>query len=165
LSFASASTWAMWSKSPTATGWATGLRPDDLFPHDQDHYRAVAANDELAKELQSEKGRASLISVLGSFSSMFSAGFVSSPRSKPGRSAHDARIDGSTFWRIGGVLVYLPVEVAGRARIPPLLCSPRPSFSRVIRGTSGSNDREAFPNARERDMLSMGVRPCAWPVL
>jgi hypothetical protein len=67
----------------------------------------------------------------------------------------------------GSVVSSLLAGRGGRASkdSPLLLCSPRPSFSRVIRGTSGSNDREAFPNARERDMLSMGVRPCAWPVL
>jgi SAM-dependent methyltransferase len=30
-------------------GTLDGLRPDDLFPHDQDHYGGLAANDALAK--------------------------------------------------------------------------------------------------------------------
>ena len=30
-------------------GHLDGLRPEDLFPHDQDHYGGVAATDELAR--------------------------------------------------------------------------------------------------------------------
>jgi len=33
-----------------------GLRPEELFPHDQDHYGGVAANDELAKGAAIGKG-------------------------------------------------------------------------------------------------------------
>ena len=32
-----------------ARGTLEGLRPDELFPHDQDHYGGIAANDELAE--------------------------------------------------------------------------------------------------------------------
>ena len=37
------------AKLEAARGTLDGLRPDDLFPHDQDHYGGLAANDALAK--------------------------------------------------------------------------------------------------------------------
>ena len=37
------------AKLEAARGTLEGLRPDDLFPHDQDHYGGLAANDALAK--------------------------------------------------------------------------------------------------------------------
>ena len=37
------------AKLMTARGTLEGLRPDDLFPHDQDHYGGLAANDALAQ--------------------------------------------------------------------------------------------------------------------
>ena len=37
------------AKLSAARGTLEGLQPDDLFPHDQDHYGGVAANDALAK--------------------------------------------------------------------------------------------------------------------
>src|SRR5207248_5265114 len=37
------------AKLKAARGTLEGLKPDDLFPHDQDHYGGVAANDALAK--------------------------------------------------------------------------------------------------------------------
>jgi sarcosine/dimethylglycine N-methyltransferase len=37
------------AKLEAARGTVEGLRPDDLFPHDQDHYGGVAANDVLAR--------------------------------------------------------------------------------------------------------------------
>jgi sarcosine/dimethylglycine N-methyltransferase len=37
------------AKLEAARGTLGGLRPDDLFPHDQDHYGGVAANDVLAR--------------------------------------------------------------------------------------------------------------------
>src|SRR6185437_5586319 len=37
------------AKLRTSRGHLDGLRPDDLFPHDQDHYGGLAATDELAR--------------------------------------------------------------------------------------------------------------------
>ena len=37
------------TKLRASRGDLAGLRPEELFPHDQDHYGGVAANDELAK--------------------------------------------------------------------------------------------------------------------
>jgi SAM-dependent methyltransferase len=37
------------TKLEAARGTLDGLRPDELFPHDQDHYGGTAANDALAK--------------------------------------------------------------------------------------------------------------------
>jgi sarcosine/dimethylglycine N-methyltransferase len=37
------------TKLKAARGTLDGLRPDELFPHDQDHYGSTAANDALAK--------------------------------------------------------------------------------------------------------------------
>lgn len=37
------------AKLEAARGTLDGLRPEDLFPHDQDHYGGLAANDALAK--------------------------------------------------------------------------------------------------------------------
>jgi ubiquinone/menaquinone biosynthesis C-methylase UbiE len=37
------------TKLKAARGTLDGLRPDELFPHDQDHYGGTAANDALAK--------------------------------------------------------------------------------------------------------------------
>src|SRR3954470_2974938 len=37
------------AKLAAARGTLEGLQPDDLFPHDQDHYGGLAANDALAK--------------------------------------------------------------------------------------------------------------------
>jgi sarcosine/dimethylglycine N-methyltransferase len=37
------------TKLEAARGTLDGLRPDELFPHDQDHYGGIAANDALAK--------------------------------------------------------------------------------------------------------------------
>jgi SAM-dependent methyltransferase len=37
------------AKLEAARGTLDGLRPDELFPHDQDHYGGAAANDALAK--------------------------------------------------------------------------------------------------------------------
>ena len=37
------------AKLKASRGDLAGLRPEELFPHDQDHYGGVAANDELAK--------------------------------------------------------------------------------------------------------------------
>lgn len=37
------------AKLAAARGTLDGLAPDDLFPHDQDHYGGLAANDALAK--------------------------------------------------------------------------------------------------------------------
>src|ERR1700750_3475044 len=37
------------SKLRASRGHLDGLRPDDLFPHDQDHYGGLAATDELAR--------------------------------------------------------------------------------------------------------------------
>ncbi len=44
------------AKLEAARGSLDGLRPDDLFPHDQDHYGGLAANDELAKCAQIGSG-------------------------------------------------------------------------------------------------------------
>lgn len=40
------------AKLRTSRGHLDGLRPDDLFPHDQDHYGGLAATDELARGAQ-----------------------------------------------------------------------------------------------------------------
>jgi sarcosine/dimethylglycine N-methyltransferase len=37
------------AKLEAARGTLDGLRPDELFPYDQDHYGGIAANDALAK--------------------------------------------------------------------------------------------------------------------
>jgi hypothetical protein len=37
------------TKLEAARGTLDGLHPDELFPHDQDHYGGIAANDALAK--------------------------------------------------------------------------------------------------------------------
>ena len=37
------------AKLEAARGTLEGLKPEDLFPHDQDHYGGLAANDALAK--------------------------------------------------------------------------------------------------------------------
>ena len=37
------------AKLEAARGTLDGLRPEELFPHDQDHYGGIAANDALAK--------------------------------------------------------------------------------------------------------------------
>lgn len=37
------------AKLRASRGHLDGLRPDDLFPHDQDHYGGLAATDELAR--------------------------------------------------------------------------------------------------------------------
>jgi sarcosine/dimethylglycine N-methyltransferase len=37
------------TKLEAARGTLDGLRPDELFPHDQDHYGGIVANDALAK--------------------------------------------------------------------------------------------------------------------
>src|SRR5205814_9345873 len=37
------------AKLEAARGTLEGLQPDDLFPHDQDHYGGLAANDALAR--------------------------------------------------------------------------------------------------------------------
>src|SRR5260370_38478331 len=37
------------SKLGAARGHLDGVTPDELFPHDQDHYGGLAANDALAK--------------------------------------------------------------------------------------------------------------------
>lgn len=40
------------AKLRASRGHLDGLRPEELFPHDQDHYGGVAATDELAREAQ-----------------------------------------------------------------------------------------------------------------
>jgi SAM-dependent methyltransferase len=40
------------AKLRAGRGHLDGLRPDDLFPHDQDHYGGLAATDELARGAQ-----------------------------------------------------------------------------------------------------------------
>src|SRR6476661_10386106 len=44
------------SKLRASRGHLDGLRPDDLFPHDQDHYGGLAATDELARGAQISDG-------------------------------------------------------------------------------------------------------------
>jgi sarcosine/dimethylglycine N-methyltransferase len=44
------------AKLRASRGHLDGLRPEDLFPHDQDHYGGVAATDELARGAQIGKG-------------------------------------------------------------------------------------------------------------
>jgi len=39
----------IFTKLQAARGTLDGLRPEELFPHDQDHYGGIAANDALAK--------------------------------------------------------------------------------------------------------------------
>src|SRR4051794_20313383 len=40
------------AKLRASRGHLDGLRPEEIFPHDQDHYGGVAATDELAREAQ-----------------------------------------------------------------------------------------------------------------
>jgi sarcosine/dimethylglycine N-methyltransferase len=44
------------AKLRAGRGHLDGLRPDDLFPHDQDHYGGLAATDELARGAQIGSG-------------------------------------------------------------------------------------------------------------
>ena len=44
------------AKLQASRGNLDGLRPEDLFPHDQDHYGGLAATDELAKTARIGKG-------------------------------------------------------------------------------------------------------------
>jgi len=44
------------AKLRAGRGHLDGLRPEDLFPHDQDHYGGVAATDELAQGARIKKG-------------------------------------------------------------------------------------------------------------
>ena len=43
-------------KLRASRGHLDGLRPEDLFPHDQDHYGGLAATDELARGAQVSNG-------------------------------------------------------------------------------------------------------------
>lgn len=43
-------------KLRASRGHLDGLRPEELFPHDQDHYGGVAATDELARGAQIRRG-------------------------------------------------------------------------------------------------------------
>ena len=45
------------AKLRASRGHLDGLRPDDLFPHDQDHYGGLAATDELARGARSQTDR------------------------------------------------------------------------------------------------------------
>ena len=44
------------AKLRKSRGHLNDLRPDDLFPHDQDHYGGLAATDELARGGQITSG-------------------------------------------------------------------------------------------------------------
>src|SRR5262245_50587615 len=44
------------AKLRASCGHLDGLRPDELFPHDQDHYGGLAATDELARGAQVSQG-------------------------------------------------------------------------------------------------------------
>ena len=44
------------AKLRASRGHLDGLRPEDLFPHDQDHYGGIAATDELAQGARIENG-------------------------------------------------------------------------------------------------------------
>src|SRR5260221_12353395 len=44
------------AKLRASRGHLDVLRPDDLFPHDQDHYGGLAATDELARGAQIASG-------------------------------------------------------------------------------------------------------------
>lgn len=44
------------AKLRASRGHLDGLRPDDLFPHDQDHYGGLAATDELARNARVTNG-------------------------------------------------------------------------------------------------------------
>ena len=44
------------SKLKTSRGHLDGLSPEDLFPHDQDHYGGLAATDELARGARISRG-------------------------------------------------------------------------------------------------------------
>ena len=46
----------IFAKLRASRGHLNGLRPDDLFPHDQDHYGGLAATDELARRAQIANG-------------------------------------------------------------------------------------------------------------
>src|SRR6476619_7960573 len=43
-------------KTARKRGHLDGLRPEELFPHDQDHYGGLAATDELARGAQVSNG-------------------------------------------------------------------------------------------------------------
>ena len=44
------------AKLRASRGHLDGLRPEELFPHDQDHYGGLAATDELARGAQISTG-------------------------------------------------------------------------------------------------------------
>src|SRR5436190_18676794 len=44
------------TKLRASRGHLDGLRPEELFPHDQDHYGSLAATDELARGAQISSG-------------------------------------------------------------------------------------------------------------
>jgi sarcosine/dimethylglycine N-methyltransferase len=44
------------TKLRASRGHLDGLRPEELFPHDQDHYGGLSATDELAREAQVSNG-------------------------------------------------------------------------------------------------------------
>jgi cyclopropane fatty-acyl-phospholipid synthase-like methyltransferase len=44
------------TKLRASRGYLDGLRPEELFPHDQDHYGGLAATDELARGAQVSNG-------------------------------------------------------------------------------------------------------------
>ena len=44
------------TKLRASRGHLDGLRPEELFPHDQDHYGGLAATDELARGAQVSNG-------------------------------------------------------------------------------------------------------------
>src|SRR3954469_1072604 len=44
------------TKLRASRGYLDGLRPDELFPHDQDHYGGLAATDELGAGAQGRNG-------------------------------------------------------------------------------------------------------------
>jgi SAM-dependent methyltransferase len=106
-----------------ARGTLEGLRPDDLFPHDQDHYGGLAANDALAAAARIDLGSevVDLCAGLGGPARYFAHRYGADVT---GIELTPARVAGATelSWRVGldrqvrvleGNVMELPLPDAG----------------------------------------------------